>query len=79
MATSAVSVLTPTYNRAHVLHRVDDSLNRQKTRDFEWIVVDDSSTNVSVRWAGGLRAVPSRCGYGSLKKGGAGQLDPDAL
>ena len=45
MAKPAVSVLTATYNRAHVLHRVYDSLNRQKVRDFEWIVVDDGSTD----------------------------------
>ncbi len=45
MANPAVSVLTPTYNRAHVLHRVYDSLNRQKTREFEWVVVDDGSTD----------------------------------
>jgi len=45
MAQSSVSVLTPTYNRAHVLHRVYDSLNRQKNRNFEWVVVDDGSTD----------------------------------
>ena len=36
MIRSAVSVLTPTYNRAPVLHRVYDSLNQQRTRDFDW-------------------------------------------
>ena len=45
MIKPAVSILTPTYNRAHVLHRAFDSLNRQKTRDFEWVVVDDGSTD----------------------------------
>ena len=45
MSKSAVSVLTPTYNRAQILHRVYDSLNRQKVRDFEWVVVDDGSTD----------------------------------
>ena len=45
MTGPAVSVLTPTYNRGHVLHRVYDSLCRQKTRDFEWVVVDDGSTD----------------------------------
>ena len=39
----AISVLTPTYNRAHVLHRVYESLQRQTVRDFEWVVVDDGS------------------------------------
>lgn len=45
MKRPAISILTPTHNRAHVLHRVYDSLNRQKTRDFEWVVVDDGSTD----------------------------------
>jgi len=43
MICPAISVLTTTWNRAHVLHRVYDSLTRQKTRDFEWVVVDDGS------------------------------------
>ncbi len=39
------TVFTPTYNRAHLLHRVFDSLERQTSRDFEWLVVDDGSTD----------------------------------
>jgi len=39
------TVFTPTYNRAHTLHRVYDSLSAQSLRDFEWIVVDDGSTD----------------------------------
>ena len=45
MKKPVISILTPTYNRAHVLHRVYGSLKRQRTRDFEWIVVDDGSTD----------------------------------
>ena len=41
----SLSVITPTYNRRHTLHRVKDSLDRQETTDFEWIVVDDGSTD----------------------------------
>lgn len=41
------TVFTPTYNRAHTLHRVYDSLCAQTLRDFEWIVVDDGSTDGS--------------------------------
>ena len=40
-----ISVITPTYNRANTLHRVYDSLVGQTNRDFEWIVVDDGSTD----------------------------------
>jgi len=41
----AFTVFTPTYNRAHTLPRVWESLRRQTFRDFEWIVVDDGSTD----------------------------------
>lgn len=37
------TVFTPTYNRAHVLHRVYYSLGSQTFRNFEWIIVDDGS------------------------------------
>jgi len=39
------TVFTPTFNRAHTLHRVFDSLVAQTYRDFEWIVIDDGSTD----------------------------------
>jgi len=39
------TVFTPTYNRAHTLDRVFDSLSNQTLRDFEWLVVDDGSTD----------------------------------
>ncbi len=39
------TVFTPTFNRAHTLHRVYESLTRQTFRDFEWLVVDDGSTD----------------------------------
>lgn len=39
------TVYTPTYNRAHTLHRVFESLCSQTCRDFEWLVVDDGSTD----------------------------------
>jgi glycosyltransferase involved in cell wall biosynthesis len=39
------TVLTPTFNRAHTLGRVYESLCAQAFRDFEWIIVDDGSTD----------------------------------
>jgi len=39
------SVITPTYNRAHTLHRVYESLQKQTDKDFHWIVIDDASTD----------------------------------
>jgi glycosyltransferase involved in cell wall biosynthesis len=43
--TPLFTVFTPTYNRAHTLHRVFDSLRAQTLRDFEWLVIDDGSTD----------------------------------
>lgn len=39
------TVFTPSYNRAHVLYRVYESLSQQNFRDFEWLIVDDGSTD----------------------------------
>lgn len=39
------TVFTPTYNRGHTLHRVFNSLRAQTFRDFEWLVVDNASTD----------------------------------
>lgn len=38
-----ISVVTPTYNRAYILPQCYQSLTRQTSMDFEWIVVDDGS------------------------------------
>ena len=39
------TVFTPTYNRSHTLHRVYESLVAQTYPDFEWLVIDDGSTD----------------------------------
>lgn len=40
-----LTVFTPTYNRAGTLERLYASLCRQTDKDFEWLVVDDGSTD----------------------------------
>ena len=40
-----ISVFTPTYNRGSLISRVYESLERQTNKDFEWIIVDDGSTD----------------------------------
>ena len=40
---SLLSVITPTYTRAHLLPGCYESLRRQTCKDFEWIIVDDGS------------------------------------
>jgi glycosyltransferase involved in cell wall biosynthesis len=39
------TVFTPTYNRSHTLHRVYESLKVQTYGDFEWLIIDDGSTD----------------------------------
>lgn len=39
------TVFTPTYNRGYIIEQLYDSLCRQTFRDFEWVVVDDGSTD----------------------------------
>jgi glycosyltransferase involved in cell wall biosynthesis len=39
------TVFTPTYNRANLLPRVYASLQKQTYQNFEWIIIDDGSTD----------------------------------
>lgn len=38
-------VFTPSYNRAHTLPNLYESLKRQTSKDFEWLIVDDGSVD----------------------------------
>ena len=40
-----LTVFTLTYNRAYCLNKCYESLLRQTSKDFEWLVVDDGSTD----------------------------------
>ena len=40
-----VTVLTPTFNRGRVLEKLYESLKKQTCKDFEWIIVDDGSSD----------------------------------
>ena len=40
-----LTVFTPTYNRAYIIENLYRSLRRQTCHDFEWLVVDDGSTD----------------------------------
>ena len=45
MNRSLITVFTPTYNRAEFLPKVYKSLRVQEYKDFEWVIVDDGSSD----------------------------------
>jgi len=54
--TSQVSVIVPVYNRAHCLRTAVDSLDQTGYSDLEIVIVDDGSTDQSLRVAKDLAA-----------------------
>ena len=56
MSAPLFTVYTPTYNRAHTLHRCYESLKVQTFRDFEWLIVDDGSTDGTAELVAGWQA-----------------------
>ena len=40
-----ITILTPTYNRAYILSKAYESLKKQTCKDFEWLIIDDGSTD----------------------------------
>ncbi|MBQ7203720.1 MAG: glycosyltransferase family 2 protein [Eubacterium sp.] len=45
MNKKTLTVITATYNRAYCLHQVFESLMRQTSDDFIWLIIDDGSTD----------------------------------
>ncbi len=43
-----LTVFTPAYNRAHLLPRLYESLFRQTSNDFEWLIIDDGSSDNTI-------------------------------
>lgn len=40
-----VTIFTPTHNRGYIINRCYESICRQTCKDFEWIIVNDASTD----------------------------------
>ena len=53
--TPLVTVITPTYNRAHTLKKCFDSLVNQTCSDFQWLIIDDGSTDETEALLDGLK------------------------
>ena len=63
MIAPKISIVTPCYNSTGFLERLHASLCRQSYRNFEWIAVDDSSTDATV----GLLESLSSPGEGGMR------------
>lgn len=42
---ATLTVFTPLYNRINTLKRTYESLKRQTSKDFVWLIIDDGSTD----------------------------------
>ena len=51
---NTLTVFTPTYNRAHTIVRTYESLCRQSCSDFDWLIIDDGSSDGTRAWAESL-------------------------
>lgn len=40
-----ITVFTPTYNRKELIHKCYESLKRQTSKSFRWLIIDDGSTD----------------------------------
>lgn len=67
-----ITIFTPTYNRAYILDMLYQSLRAQSCMDFEWLVIDDGSTDETEtlfqQWRGEEHSFPIR--YLKVPNGG---------
>ena len=70
MANPFLSVITPTYNRGHLLQRCYNSLCAQTDLDFEWIIVDDGSTDNTEAIVRDFSEMPFHITYVKKENGG---------
>lgn len=70
MQSCFLSIVTPTYNRAHLLQACFDSLLNQTDLDFEWIIVDDGSTDDTAAVVSGFQTEQFPIRYIRKENGG---------
>ena len=65
----SITVFTPAYNRAHTLRRAFESLKKQTCKDFEWLIIDDGSSDGTIELIEELKEeADSTCVKGGYKK-----------
>lgn len=65
-----LTIFTPTYNRRELLERLYNSLMQQTDTDFEWLVVDDGSTDDTEEFMKSLPETPFKLKYIKSKNAG---------
>ena len=49
-----LTVFTPSYNRKHTINRTYESLCRQTCMEFNWLIIDDGSSDGTREWVESL-------------------------
>ncbi len=68
-----LTILTPMYNRRPTLPRLYESLCAQTRLDFEWLVIDDGSTDDTAAWLQSCQARTSAFAVRSLSQANGGK------
>ena len=65
-----VTVLTPTYNRGSLLPKLFRSLKQQSNKDFQWLIIDDGSTDNTKQIVSSFSAANFSIDYHYKENGG---------
>lgn len=68
--TPYLTILTPTYNRCEYLQRLFESLYKQTCMDFQWLVIDDGSSDRTEEYFKGIKLSNFEIDYYKKKNGG---------
>ena len=70
---SYLTIFTPTYNRGYLLHDLYRSLVEQTNKEFEWLIIDDESTDNTEELVKTWIAEESRFSIKYLRQGHGGK------